>query len=213
MDPSIGILYDKAREEAELRGMNIASSVDAHTASLRAHEAEINALKKGIEDVKVMNAEMRSIKDALASMPGQIATALSSQTSAGSQTDNNGGVRGKHGQPMMGGGTRYACFFCGEEGHRVRDCPYQREMINKGWVAWNTQTNRYMLKDGSSFPSTKPGEKLKDKVADIVKAKGWDRAANPDAYLYMAPEEEVMPVYQATTIPPETGVDWSKFAD
>uniref|UniRef100_A0A0W0FAV3 Uncharacterized protein n=1 Tax=Moniliophthora roreri TaxID=221103 RepID=A0A0W0FAV3_MONRR len=192
-ESTVGILYDKT--------------------SLKAHEVEISALKKGMEEVKGLNTKMQEIKDTLVNMPRQIVIVLANQMSIGSKTDASSAIRGKQGQPMIGTSVQYSHFFCGEEGHQVRDYVYQKEMINKGWIIWNMQINRYMLRDGSQFPSVLPAEKLKDKVAEYAKSKGWNHTAHPEAYLFMNPEEETIPVYQMTSVPLDMGFDWNKFAE
>uniref|UniRef100_A0A0W0GCT9 CCHC-type domain-containing protein n=1 Tax=Moniliophthora roreri TaxID=221103 RepID=A0A0W0GCT9_MONRR len=204
-------ILDKTKEEAELRTMGIATSVDAHTVSIKAHETELAALRKGMEDVKTLSTEVKDIKTTLVGMPGQIIAVMAGQTNRPCDGNNNNMVRGKPGQPMIGGG-KYLCFYCNEDGHRLRDCPYQREMIQKGWIIWNNGAGKYTLRDGTGFPKVEPGEKLKDRVVEYVKQQEWDRIVHPDAHLFMEVEEEPAVVYQAAVVQTQEGMDLDRLA-
>ncbi|KAI3616967.1 hypothetical protein WG66_004183 [Moniliophthora roreri] len=203
-------ILDKTKEEAELRTMGIATSVDAHTVSIKAHDTELAALKKGMEDVKTLSTEVKDIKMTLVGMPGQIIVAVAGQTNRSCDGNNNNMVRGKPGQPMIGRG-KYLCFYCNEDGHRLRDCPYQREIIQKEWIIWNNGAGKYTLRDGTGFPKVEPREKLKDRVAEYVKQQGCDRIVHPDAHLFMEVEDEPV-VYQAAVVQPQGRMDLDMLA-
>uniref|UniRef100_A0A0W0FKU0 Uncharacterized protein n=1 Tax=Moniliophthora roreri TaxID=221103 RepID=A0A0W0FKU0_MONRR len=80
-------------------------------------------------------------------------------------------------------------------------------MIQKEWIIWNNGAGKYTLRDGTGFSKVKPGEKLKDRVAEYVKQQGWDRIVHLDAHLFMEVEEEPTVVYQAAVVQPQREMD------
>lgn len=190
-EPATVELYDRRREEEELHQMGVAASVDAHTAKLRAQDQEIQSLRTGMDSIKTLSGEVISLKKTLDDLPTRLASALQTNTRSsnppmGNRTSNNGfNTRSNDGS---------ACFFCKDPSHRVRDCPHQKRLMDKGLIAWNQSARTMMMKDGSRFPEPGPNQTYKDSVNEYIKAKGWDR--NADSFMFQSDDDPIEEYYR-----------------
>jgi len=177
----------KVDKEAELYNMGVAATVDAHKSTIRAQSQEIEALKR----------QMASLLNGLAmSKPPQQRDSMAFTA--------NQEVRGKQGQPMIGRAVPslgpQICYWCGETGHMVRDCPSHKQMVADGWLVWNESANHYILKDGKRLPKREANEFWKDKVTEYAQSKGWTTTADSYFFSGIEEEEEVPSVYHAANV-------------
>ena len=155
--------------------IRVAASVDGHTASIRAHDQEIKVLKDSAEQVKILANEVQGLKKTLEDMPKRIQTSWTTPARGYGQDSPNRSFN-------VGGTDRAGCYFCKEQTHRVKECPYQRKLIEKGWIVWNDKMRAMLLKDGSLLPRPGPGERVMDKTIEYIKAKGWDKGSLSDMF-------------------------------
>ncbi|KAJ7307731.1 hypothetical protein DFH08DRAFT_662674, partial [Mycena albidolilacea] len=52
------------------------------------------------------------------------------------------------------------CFGCGNEGHRVGECPEVQELLRTGIIKTDEETRRLRMSDGSYIRRTHPNEPL-----------------------------------------------------
>uniref|UniRef100_A0A0W0GAT1 CCHC-type domain-containing protein n=1 Tax=Moniliophthora roreri TaxID=221103 RepID=A0A0W0GAT1_MONRR len=176
----------KEEQDSDMYNLGVAATVDAHQCTIRAQTQEIENLKR----------QMSSLLDALATQkPLSQGTLMFTM---------NQDVQGKHGQPMIGRAVQSTsagqiCYWCGEQGHMVRECPLHKQMVNDGWLVWNESANHYILKDGKRLPKHEGTEFWKDKVTEYAKTKGW--VMSSDSYFFSGIEEEDEPpnVFHAAT--------------
>ncbi|KAF5373707.1 hypothetical protein D9758_001006 [Tetrapyrgos nigripes] len=83
----------------------------------------------------------------------------------------------------------FKCYFCGSPEHGVQDCPIQDEYINmRKWIRKDSNTGKFVLKDGTPAPLGDDRESHAVKVERIAKARGWDVAITK-AVMFMTEEE------------------------
>ncbi|KAI3616974.1 hypothetical protein WG66_004310 [Moniliophthora roreri] len=165
----------KEEQDSDIYNLGVAATVDVHQCTIQAQTQEIENLKR----------QMSSLLGALATQkPLSQGTLMFTM---------NQDVQGKHGQPMIGRAVQSTsagqiCYWCGKQGHMVRECPSHKQIVNDGWLVWNESANHYILKDGKRLPKREGTEFWKDKVTEYAKTKGW--VTSVDFYFFSGIEEE-----------------------
>jgi hypothetical protein len=109
--------------------------------------------------------------------------AQAGQNASNQAPNSGGGTYNRTYQPRYGSSTtntwqQRKCYFCGNPDHIITDCPIQQEYFDKKILVKQPETGMIRFKDGSLVPKSAEGdpETRAQKVAKIVKEKGWDSA-------------------------------------
>lgn len=183
------------------------------------HGKQLHEIKKGFShyNEKLDRTEKRWDKE-FAALKQLI---MSSQVPVNSGRSNaygvsNSGMSGhmqnqSHGAHMQSsgfGGSQGAsggapqCFMCNGVGHISTECDYQKKFLKNGWIRFDPDRGRLVLKDGTSIPMQPRGdpEPRFQKIEKIAKNRGWiqtgaeEAPSDPSAYMYWT-EEPVVPAF------------------
>ncbi|KAJ6483476.1 hypothetical protein C8R47DRAFT_1073266 [Mycena vitilis] len=85
------------------------------------------------------------------------------------------------------------CFYCFQNGHLVRDCPYKKEHIDMGRI--KIENGRMRLGDGTAFPRWPDTKSQKLRVDDYYAGKAVPGAPHVFVQAYVQPVLEVIQAF------------------
>jgi hypothetical protein len=165
--------------------------------------------------VDANQVRMREIQEKVSETTNQVARLVKlmstmDRTSGGNTAGNNSGGYAKSytnapkptaptNQASTGTSDNRRCYYCGQTGHQILECPLQKEHFAKNWIVHEEGGGtgiRY--RDGSFVPRTQAGnpETRGQIVERTAKARGWEppkalfQTAEENELAYGSPEDE-----------------------
>lgn len=137
------------------------------------HDAKIREIMEKVNQNSIIVTNLAKILMTQANQAQANNNASTSNNSSGNSYNHTY-------QPRYGAGNGNTwqsrkCYFCGKPDHIITDCPLQHEYFEKG-ILVKQENGAIRFKDGSLVPKPMDGESetRAQKVAKIVKEKGWD---------------------------------------
>ena len=141
---------------------------DQHDVELRHHEQKLEALGANVAELKgQFDSGLKDIHAAIKQFANQ---ARPSQPTSSYNNKSSAAGTSRPTGSYSGSAASFTCYFCNENGHGQRDCPYIADLINKGVLS--RSENGISLKDGSYIPKGDPSMTKKDRVLKVAQEKG-----------------------------------------